>query len=375
MSSSVAFRAFKGWLLLAAVALGGGAWWYGRVTSAGVGCWLALNAMAVGLLAVYAWRHRHENRPAPGAPLYPSLGAANFLSLLRGLAVALLPGYLCLSGPTDWAPGLLYTFAALADWWDGFLARRSGRVSLLGQRLDQVIDAAGVGWAALLAVVWARLPWWYLAVGLAHYVYRGWLALLRARGITPRPMRPQPQRRVNAGLMMALLAVALWPLFPAAVLQRVSVWFFWPFAACFLRDAGWAAGWDLPRDKLSPRGRALLLAFVRWLAAGGLLWTLHSAPPVIRRFWAGWLSAAALALGLWPRGAALAGLLTLAWAWTAGLPNSTLSLFSTALLTAVAFYGGGAACLWAPDDRLFRSRLGRRNADAGLASRPPREGP
>ena len=351
-------------MLFALAALLAGGLGQQRVAPEGALCWLALSALGVAALLAYTLQHLDENRPTLAAPPYPTFGAANGLTLLRGLAVALLAGFFCPHAARGWAPGVLYTFVALSDWWDGFLARRTGRASLLGQRLDLLVDGWGVLLAAALAVALGRLPWWYLSVGLARYAFLLWEAALRALGRPPQPLPPDPQRRANAGLMMSFLAVALWPVFPPRALAWVGAWFFLPFAVGFVRDA-------LRVVRLAPspapaasssrgRGRfAALRALVRLLSAVGLvalLWSDPALPAWLR--WSGSLLGVALALGVLPRLTALGGLLGLGAAWVLGLPLHPASLLTSAGLTALAFYGGGAACLWAPDDRVFLTRIG-----------------
>ncbi len=321
-----------------------------------LGCWLLIGSAGAAYLWAYTWAHLDANRPTPTAPPYPSLGLANGLTLSRGVALALLAGFLCpgpVNGAWRWLPAALYTFVALSDWWDGFLARITGRPSLLGAQLDLLLDGAGVLLAAALAVRLGRLPWWYLSVGLARYLYLGWLAWLRRRGHTPEALPPDPQRRATAGLMMSFLAAALWPVFAPQALTVVGIWFFVPFMGGFFRDALQAAGYRLPGPaRRLPRHWGM--AGVRWVAAGATVWlALRAESGQMAAFGA----ALGLALGLLPRLSALGALLALGLTWGTS-PPAAFAL-TTALLTATAFYGGGAACLWAPDDRFFLTSVGR----------------
>jgi len=62
------------------------------------------------------------------------------------------------------AATILLVLFGSTDWIDGFLARRLGQVSRLGEILDPLADRAGemAIYATLLAV--GLLPWWVLAV-------------------------------------------------------------------------------------------------------------------------------------------------------------------------------------------------------------------
>ncbi len=356
-------RGFLGWVSVGALGLGAGFLWQrAHASGAAALCWLIVSGLGTAYLTVYTLRHLEENRPTPDAPRYDALGAANTLTWLRGLAVMLMLGFFCPRTASGWAPGLLYTFVALTDWWDGLLARLTGHTSLLGKRLDMFVDSVGVLAATALAVALGHLPWWYLSVGLARYAFLGWEALLRALGRSPRPTPADPQRRANAGLMMSFLAAALWPLFSARALALIGFWFLIPFLGLFLRDAAWEAGWGKATVGAHrwPKAKALL----RLLAALTLAAALQS--PAVSPFlrWGSGLMAALLALGILPRLAALGSLLALAAAWTAGLPPNALAALAAAALTAIAFYGGGAACLWAPDDRVFLTHVGAAPPDS-----------
>ena len=350
------------WLGVGSVAWGGGFFWQYVHAPSAAWCWLSLSGGGMAYLTFYTWQHLGENRPTPEAPLYPTLGPANTLTLLRGVAVALMLGFFCPHIAAGWGPGLLYTYVALSDWWDGLLARLSGRPSLLGQRLDMLVDGVGVLAASALAVALGRLPWWYLSVGLARYAFLGWEALLSARGRAPRSLSPDPQRRANAGLMMGFLAVALWPLFSSRALALVGIWFLILFLALFLRDAAWEAGLDaflfLPAVGAGKPYRGGPRAAFRWLATLAFLVALQHPGAASPIRWGGSVLVALLALGILPRLAALGGLFALGIAWTAGFPQGGVGVLAAAALTAVAFYGGGAACLWAPEDRIFLAHVG-----------------
>jgi cardiolipin synthase (CMP-forming) len=90
----------------------------------------------------------------------------NAISLTRILALPLL--YLDLAtGRLGRALLLVVVFSA-TDWLDGYLARRLGQVSRIGQLLDPVADrllfaAVGIG-----SIVGGLLPWWVVAAILVR---------------------------------------------------------------------------------------------------------------------------------------------------------------------------------------------------------------
>lgn len=86
------------------------------------------------------------------------LNLPNVLTLLRILAIPLLvllyllPPLMLASGDRDLVAALLFTIAAITDWFDGWLARRWGQTSAFGAFLDPVADKLIVC-AALLVLL------------------------------------------------------------------------------------------------------------------------------------------------------------------------------------------------------------------------------
>jgi CDP-diacylglycerol--glycerol-3-phosphate 3-phosphatidyltransferase len=97
------------------------------------------------------------------------LGAApNVLSLGR---LALVPVAIALLvGERRVAAALVLAAMVATDWLDGFVARRTGRVTALGRILDPLADKVAIG--ALLVTLTARgeFPGWALAVVIARDV-------------------------------------------------------------------------------------------------------------------------------------------------------------------------------------------------------------
>lgn len=102
---------------------------------------------------------------APGGAA-PDAGWAtipNAISLLRLLLLAPICVLLVREGPDTLSVVLLLCWA-LTDWVDGFLARRLGQVSRIGEALDPVADRIGlVGIVLSLALV-SLVPWVALVV-------------------------------------------------------------------------------------------------------------------------------------------------------------------------------------------------------------------
>lgn len=194
-------------------------------------------------------RLRRNRDPDGGAPTR-TLGIANTLTLCRGWLIAAVGGFAFVD-PTAtiaWLPAVAYGVSAGLDWLDGALARTVGRRTELGARLDLGFDTLGFLVAPVVAVLWGRLPVWYLSLSAARYLFRA--------GVTTRRLRSRPVyvlpasalRRPLAGLQMAFISVALTPIVPAATIRTVAGIVLLPSLLVFLRDYLAVAG-HLERTK------------------------------------------------------------------------------------------------------------------------------
>ena len=86
-------------------------------------------------------------------------------------------------------PFALFSFVALTDWLDGWLARRLGQTSALGQVLDPVADRLYILAVVVGLAMRDVIPWW-LAVSLPLRDALMWLLvpLLRTRGYSALPV-------------------------------------------------------------------------------------------------------------------------------------------------------------------------------------------
>lgn len=360
-----------------------------------VGRWLVLSGATLLVLLGSLWRGLGQNHRHGEAAILPALGAGNTLTLLRGVLVALLAGFLFSPRPGGWQawmPGIIFSLAALADLFDGYLARRENQATLLGEGLDMLVDGLGMLIAAGLLVGYGQAPGWYLLVGLARYLFTAGVWLRQRSGWRVLPLDANPARRPFAGAQMGFCAVALYPLFDPQSTRLVATFFAIPFVIGFLRDwlAVCGAFLPAPAETLRPVVIGELLRRLQpglgaiWARWGGVLtlvartFTALAAGFAVAAYLqaylglvvagenkAGALISLVLALsgligiatGLAGRGAAIALMLA------AGLGHSlqVLGGFEPALLalaTAVFFLGTGSWSVWTPERTLIRRRLG-----------------
>ncbi|MFZ0728236.1 MAG: CDP-alcohol phosphatidyltransferase family protein [Desulfobacterales bacterium] len=328
------------------------------------------------------------NRHPGDTHVIDRLGVANAITMARGVLVSLLAGFwswpaamaFSIHHPYAWLPGLIYIAAALLDLLDGTVARRSGHVTRLGERLDTRFDALGLLCAVLVGIGLNQLPLFYLAVALAYYVFAVALVLRRRSGRGLAPLRPRPAARLSAGFTMGFVGAALLPLFrPPATTLAAGV-FMIPLLAGFLRDwlvvsgriesghvppAPWEQMWQRWfRDDLPVALRVVLLVCA--LAAVEKTAAFSSAPaagpfdafaPFFRPVFL--LAVVGAALGVAGRTAALPILLSSGlWIGHRGAdPLTGLLLMAAAGLLVT---GSGALSLWRPEEKFL-----------GMASRSP----
>jgi CDP-diacylglycerol--glycerol-3-phosphate 3-phosphatidyltransferase len=348
--------------------------------------WLGLTSIAMLYLLRVLWLGLEKNHRPGEEALLPSLGAGNLMTLLRGVLLACLAGFLFSPRPPGilaWIPAVLYTLAIAADFLDGYLARVTNHATCLGEMLDMSFDGVGILGAALLAVQYGQAPAWYLSVALARYLFLAGIWVRRKQGKPLFELPPSIRRRAFAGLQMGFIAALLWPIFTPPGTYIAAVFFALPFLAGFTHDWLVASGVIQPASR--PVSQALRSA-VRWLPVLLRLAAMFlAAGPLSQRFLnfsqqvaffadrgmpsagAGVfllsaLEAAVLLLllaGAAGRSAAVLGLLLL------GLNQffTSLTLSQIALLvvyTAILFLGTGALSLWTPEDRLIYHKAGER---------------
>jgi len=320
--------------------------------------------------------HLTANHPPQGGELWPDFGPANALTILRGFSAAALTGFLALPKPPGgvllWFPALLHLAAIAPDFFDGYIARKTGRVSELGIWLDMESDSLAMLAGALLAVKYARLPWWFALVGLARYLYVLLLWLRRRHGLPIRELPPSLSRRTIAGLMMGFVNIALWPVLDVRAVTLAGALLAAPLLIGFGRDALVVAGQVDPAgaryrraDVLVTRVLSVGLAVLRVVGAVAALAFL--APSLSASPAGPWMALLAplaalagilLALGIVPRIAAL--LLLVAGAFD--LYFGSYRPYHAALLVSalpVLIFGPGGWALWQPEAQLFAGRAGK----------------
>ena len=236
--------------------------------------WIVFASLAMAYCLWIVWQGLVENHRDGETMLLATLGWGNRLTLMRGVAISLVAGFLFSPWPQGalaWLPVLLYTAADIADYFDGFAARVTNHATKLGERLDMEFDGLGMLVVSILAVWYGQLPWWYLILGLARYLFVLGLWWRERRGLPIYEIHPSVHRRIFAGFQMGFMSAVLWPILPASAATLTGTLFAIPTALGFLRD------WLVVSGRLDPTHQTYLRV-QSWLVKV----TRIVAPPLMR---------------------------------------------------------------------------------------------
>jgi len=119
----------------------------------------------------------------------------------------------------------IFGLASLTDWLDGYLARRRGQVTWIGQVLDPVADKLLIS-AALISLVQLDLaPAWIVAVIIGReFAVTALRSLAFSRGLII-PASPLGKIKMGAQVVAILLLILGWERYPPlALLGKAALW-------------------------------------------------------------------------------------------------------------------------------------------------------
>jgi CDP-diacylglycerol--glycerol-3-phosphate 3-phosphatidyltransferase len=134
-------------------------------------------------------------------------------------------GRLVLGLPVELVGAAIFGLASLTDWLDGYLARRRGQVTWVGQVLDPIADKLLVS-ATLVSLVQLDLaPAWMVAVIIGReFAVTGLRSLAYARGLTM-PASPLGKAKMVSQVVAILLLILGWERAPLLLLLgQAALW-------------------------------------------------------------------------------------------------------------------------------------------------------
>jgi CDP-diacylglycerol---glycerol-3-phosphate 3-phosphatidyltransferase len=157
----------------------------------------------------------------------------NTLTLVRMFLVPLLvvvlltefEGRQILGVPKELAGAAIFGLASLTDWLDGYLARRRGQVTWVGQVLDPIADKLLIS-ATLVSLVQLDLaPAWMVTVIIGReFAITGLRSIAYARGLTMPASRLGKLKMVSQVVAILLLILG-WERMPLLLLAgQAALW-------------------------------------------------------------------------------------------------------------------------------------------------------
>jgi CDP-diacylglycerol--glycerol-3-phosphate 3-phosphatidyltransferase len=145
--------------------------------------------------------------------------------LLVSVLLTKFEGRLVLGLPVELVAGAIFGLASLTDWLDGYLARRRGQVTWVGQVLDPIADKLLIS-ATLVSLVQLDLaPAWMVAVIIGReFAVTGLRSIAYARGLSMPASRLGKLKMVSQVVAILLLILG-WERVPLLLLAgQAALW-------------------------------------------------------------------------------------------------------------------------------------------------------
>ena len=145
--------------------------------------------------------------------------------LLVSVLLTKFEGRLVLGLPVELVAGAIFGLASLTDWLDGYLARRRGQVTWVGQVLDPIADKLLIS-ATLVSLVQLNLaPAWMVAVIIGReFAVTGLRSIAYARGL-PMPASRLGKLKMVSQVVAILLLILGWERMPLLLLAgQAALW-------------------------------------------------------------------------------------------------------------------------------------------------------
>ena len=145
--------------------------------------------------------------------------------ILVSVLLTKFEGRLILGLPVELVGAAIFGIASLTDWLDGYLARRRGQVTWVGQVLDPIADKLLIS-ATLVSLVQLNLaPAWMVTVIIGReFAVTGLRSIAYARGLTM-PASPLGKLKMVSQVVAILLLILGWERMPLLLLAgQAALW-------------------------------------------------------------------------------------------------------------------------------------------------------
>jgi len=156
----------------------------------------------------------------------------NYLTFTRILAIPVLVAVLLTNFQgRDLVALAIFVFASLTDWLDGYLARKKGLVTVIGQLLDPTADKLLITSALICLVQLGRVPAWVAVIIICRELaVSGFRAMASSKGVT---MAASGLGKAKMGIESWILgALILGPIYLGKfyIIPRLGLWLVMFFA-------------------------------------------------------------------------------------------------------------------------------------------------
>lgn len=176
------------------------------------------------------------------------LTVPNAFSVLRLLVFVPLTVWLVLQPDRQLAATCSLAAFGATDWIDGFLARRLGQVSRVGEILDPIADRLGIIVIGLACAIAGWLPWWAIIAIAAGDLALGAIAAFRMRRV--REGKVTWLGKIRTALLMVAMPMHLLSYAPELEPEPLRAISWWMLAIGVALHLAAAAGYA--RRYLSP---------------------------------------------------------------------------------------------------------------------------
>ncbi len=332
--------------------------------------WVMQATIVSTIQLILLWLGLEKNRQDQQSPLKSDIGAGNTVTLVRGLLLSMVAGFLFIPWPDSWlawVPSLLYAFTVIADYLDGYVARITNNTTQLGAYLDMEYDVLGMIIAPLLAVWYGQLPMWYLAASGLRYMFVVVKWAYKNQDKQLHEINDSLLRRMVAGVQMIFVFIVLAPVYQAPETHIAAGVVLVPLILSFGRDLLVMTGQlDVTSNLYNDLANFIntwvfgkLAALLRIITVGSLVMLLVAYGDVFSTLTALSLMmiSGLLLSGTITRLAAIAAALMVGLIiQVVGLNGVTITILVGSLLLLVT--GGGRWVLWQPEDAFFLQRGG-----------------